>query len=60
MDAEASYFCGQCGEEIFIPIDVSGGQEQEYVEDCPVCCRPNIIHVELDKQGDAKAWAEME
>ena len=45
MKDEASYTCDACGEEIVVPIDLSAGTSQEYVEDCPVCCRPNVIHV---------------
>ena len=45
MQEEGSYVCNACGEEIVIPLDVSAGQEQEYVEDCPVCCRPNLLRV---------------
>ena len=48
MIDEASYTCASCGEEIVIPIDPSAGTIQEYVEDCPVCCRANIIHVRID------------
>ena len=54
------YICDACGEEIVIPLDPSQGSEQEYVEDCPVCCRPNVIHVEFDEQGDSRVWAERE
>ena len=44
-----------------VPIDVSGGEEQEYVEDCPVCCNPNVIRVELMGEGEeARVWAESE
>lgn len=57
---EASYTCGECGEEIVVPVDVSAGSRQEYVEDCPVCCRANVIRVEVDDDGDARAWAELE
>lgn len=57
---EASYICGECGEEIVVPIDLTAGAEQEYVEDCPVCCRPNVIRVEIDPDGDARAWGELE
>ena len=57
---EASYICDACGEEIVVPIDLSAGQEQEYVEDCPVCCRPNVVHVEVDDAGEARVWAERE
>ncbi|MBC21173.1 MAG: CPXCG motif-containing cysteine-rich protein [Planctomycetaceae bacterium] len=45
MQEEGSYFCNACGEEIVIPLDVSAGREQEYVEDCPVCCRPNLLRI---------------
>jgi hypothetical protein len=55
-----SYVCDACGEEIVIPLDPSQGSEQEYVEDCPVCCRPNVIHVEFDEQGESRVWAEKE
>lgn len=56
---EARYVCDACGEEIVIPIDVSAGESQEYVEDCPVCCRPNVIHVEI-VDGDIRVWVEGE
>ena len=57
---EATYICEACGEEIVVPIDVSAGVSQEYVEDCPVCCRPNLVHVEIDEEGEARVWAEKE
>jgi DNA-directed RNA polymerase subunit RPC12/RpoP len=60
MDDEASYICDSCGEEIVVPLDFSQGNEQRYVEDCPVCCRANVIHVEIDDQGEARIWAEAE
>jgi len=60
MDDEASYICDACGEEIVIPIDPSAGSSQEYIEDCPVCCRANVIHVEIGEDGEARAWAKAE
>ena len=57
MNDEASYECSSCGEEIVFPIDLSAGSEQEYVEDCPVCCHPNLIRVEVDDDGDVRVWA---
>ena len=58
--AEAAYLCDACGEEIVIPVDVSQGATQEFVEDCPVCCRPNVIHVEIDERHEVRVWAERE
>ncbi|MCB9914923.1 MAG: CPXCG motif-containing cysteine-rich protein [Planctomycetes bacterium] len=60
METEASYVCGACGEEIVVPIDPSGGATQDYVEDCPVCCRANVIHVTLLDDDDVRVWAELE
>lgn len=57
---QGAYVCDACGEEIVVPLDVSAGESQEYVEDCPVCCRPNVIHVEFDEQGEPRVWAEAE
>ena len=57
---EASYICDACGEEIVIPLDLTEGTSQTYVEDCPVCCRANTIHVHFDNDGDAQIWAEPE
>ncbi len=60
MQDEANYICAFCGEEIVVPLDLSEGSSQEYVEDCPVCCRPNLIHIEIDEEGEASVWAEAE
>ena len=59
---EAAYVCPHCGEQIVIPIDPSGGPDQQYVEDCPVCCNPNVIHLELfdDPDERPRVWAEAE
>ena len=60
MKDEASYTCDSCGEEIVVPIDLSAGTRQKYVEDCPICCRPNVIHVEVSDEGEVLVWAEGE
>lgn len=60
MDSEATYICDNCGEEIVVPIDPSEGSKQKYVEDCPVCCNPNVIQVEVDKDGAVWVWGHAE
>jgi hypothetical protein len=58
---EGAYICSACGEEIVIPVDRSAGSEQEYVEDCPVCCRPNRLRVEFfDDPESVRVSAEPE
>ena len=58
---EGSYVCPTCGERIVIPLDRSQGEVQEYGEDCPVCCNPNLIHLEFGDDGDEpRVWADAE
>ncbi|HEX5043832.1 MAG TPA: CPXCG motif-containing cysteine-rich protein [Candidatus Polarisedimenticolaceae bacterium] len=48
----ASYVCGYCGQVVETMVDVSAGGVQRYVEDCSVCCRPNVLHVTLDPETE--------
>ena len=57
---EATYICDSCGEEIVVPVDISGGTRQDYVEDCPVCCHPMTLHVDIDPDGKAHVEGEHE
>ena len=29
-------------------MDESAGRSQSYVEDCQVCCKPNILRIQFD------------
>lgn len=49
MDNVADYYCAYCGEANTTFVDWSGGIQQSYVEDCQVCCRPNILYVRFDE-----------
>lgn len=60
MQTEISYCCDACGEEIVIPCDISAGHHQEYVEDCPVCCHPNVIRLDIDRRGNVCVRSEPE
>jgi hypothetical protein len=37
--------CPACGEPCALSVDTSGGGEQSYFEDCPVCCKPMEVFV---------------
>ena len=60
VEDDSSYICGACGEEIVVPIDASGGPLQDYVEDCPVCCHPNHLSVQIEPDGEALVRSELE
>jgi hypothetical protein len=42
--------CPYCGEDFDITVDCSAGNEQ-YIEDCPVCCQPVEIATDIDLDG---------
>lgn len=47
----AEVWCPYCGEPSEINVDPSGGSLQNYVEDCPVCCRPWQVTVHFSFDG---------
>jgi hypothetical protein len=56
------YTCPHCGEEVDTEPDPGGGHDQEYIEDCPVCCRPNRLVATFEPDEDAyfvQAFAEI-
>lgn len=48
MQIESSFVCVYCFQLNEIMLDASGGEEQEYIEDCQVCCRPNSLSITID------------
>ena len=60
IENDGRYHCPSCGEEIVVPVDASAGEEQEYVEDCPVCCAPVQLSVRVDPDGDITVVARSE
>ena len=51
MDAVVT--CPYCSEPVEITLDPGSGDDQEYVEDCEVCCQPWRVSVTYDRQGEA-------
>ena len=45
---ESGFQCASCGEWNTTTVDESAGSRQSYVEDCQVCCKPNILRIEYD------------
>lgn len=51
------YQCAGCGKWNEITVDPSGGGRQQYVEDCQVCCKPNLLRLEW---ADGEWWISAE
>jgi hypothetical protein len=50
---DALVTCPYCAETVEIALDPGSGADQQYVEDCEVCCRPWRVSVTYDRHGDA-------
>lgn len=56
----ATVCCPFCGEVNEIVLDPGSGSEQEYVEDCQVCCRPWWLTVRYLSDGSADITVQLE
>jgi len=57
----SGFRCASCGEWNETVVDESAGSRQSYIEDCQVCCKPNVLRISYDR--DSKAFvirAELE
>ncbi len=52
--------CPFCGELTAVTIDEGGGEHQTYVEDCPSCCRPRMVHIGMADSGELEVWVSRE
>ena len=48
----ANFQCAGCFEWVETTVDESGGSRQQYVEDCQVCCQPNVLTVQWDRSAE--------
>ncbi len=56
---EISINCPYCGEPITVLIDGSL-EQQQYIEDCQVCCKPMEIRVVISADGRCQVEARSE
>lgn len=52
-ETDAEVRCPYCGEINEIALDPGSGSDQQYVEDCQVCCRPWNVTVHYLPDGTA-------
>ena len=45
----SGFQCSYCGEWNVSEVNESAGMAQQYVEDCQVCCQPNVLTVQFDR-----------
>lgn len=52
MEEYITVICPLCGQSFPVELDVTGGNDQVYVEDCEICCRPIRFHISCDEAGE--------
>jgi hypothetical protein len=57
-DDVLTWVCQYCGEENQLWIDLTVSSDQDFIEDCEVCCRPNRILVKHDKEDEEYIFVE--
>lgn len=55
MDETVEVTCPFCGEASALEVEAGAGRVQEFVHDCPVCCRPWHVRVTVRRDGTAEA-----
>lgn len=56
---EKTVSCPYCGERLDVLLDPSV-PEQNYIEDCQVCCRPIVFDVSIDPDDQATVFVRGE
>lgn len=50
MESVKVFRCPWCEAPNEIFIDVSGGLDQQFEEDCQICCRPITLRIHIDPE----------
>lgn len=56
---EHTVYCPYCGESLDVLIDGSV-PDQNYIEDCQVCCRPINFSVSVQEDGEISVYVSGE
>jgi hypothetical protein len=59
MIEEMQVDCPSCWQQVSLDVDLSGGS-QVYTEDCPVCCEPMTVRLEVGADGSYTVDVEAE
>lgn len=52
IDEDLVWQCQYCGVENTVWVDLTIEGDQDFVEDCRICCRPNHIIVKKDEENN--------
>lgn len=50
LEEGRTFACPYCMSPNLVMIDVTAGEEQQFVQDCEVCCQPIALSIRIDDQ----------
>ena len=50
LEESRTFSCPYCMAPNLVMIDVTAGEEQQFVQDCEVCCQPIALSIRIDDQ----------
>lgn len=56
---ESTIMCPYCGESFTVLVDCSEA-DQDYIEDCEVCCRPIEFHLRIIDNNNYQLYVNSE
>jgi hypothetical protein len=56
-DDDLVWRCQYCGVENTVWVDLTAGGEQDFIEDCRICCRPNRVIIKIGQDEDISVEA---
>lgn len=59
MEGFVEISCPHCGEPSTLEVE-AGERDQEFVQDCSVCCRPLQVRLHIAEDGSIQASVEAE
>lgn len=60
LSLEHHAHCPSCGERVLVEVTLEDASGAQYVEDCPVCCRPWQVRVRRDGEGVATSLRRLD
>jgi hypothetical protein len=57
-DDVLTWVCQYCGEENQVWVDLTVMEDQDFIEDCEICCKPNRILIKHDKENEEYIFLE--
>jgi hypothetical protein len=52
VDEAVEVICPYCGEASTVSVGL-GEEDEDFVQDCPVCCRPWMVRIRIRRDGSA-------